>query len=51
MSGSAMALMVVSMVVIWGGLAASIIFLARRPEREDLPEGGEDEHVVVPPHR
>ncbi|WP_084076688.1 methionine/alanine import family NSS transporter small subunit [Demequina sp. NBRC 110057] len=49
MSGEAIALMVVSMIVIWGGLAAAIVFLARQPEREDLPEGGEDEHLSAPP--
>ncbi|MFV0634452.1 methionine/alanine import family NSS transporter small subunit [Demequina sp.] len=45
MSPEAITLMVVSMVVIWGGLGASIAFLARKPERDDLPDGGEDEHV------
>lgn len=45
MSGSAIALMLVSMIVIWGGLGVTIWFLARQPERDDLPAGGEDEHV------
>ncbi|MDE0573283.1 methionine/alanine import family NSS transporter small subunit [Demequina sp. B12] len=43
MSAQAVILMIVSMVVIWGGLAASIVFLARMPEREDLPDGGHDD--------
>lgn len=43
MSADAVILMVVTMLVIWGGLAASIAFLARKPEREDLPDGGHDD--------
>ena len=45
MSGPAIALMLVSMIVVWGGLGAAIWFLARQPERDDLPPGGEDEHI------
>lgn len=39
MSGEAIALLVVSLVVVWGGLAVSIIALARRPERTEFPHG------------
>ncbi|WP_144018816.1 methionine/alanine import family NSS transporter small subunit [Demequina sp. NBRC 110056] len=42
MSADAIVLMVVSMAVIWGGLGISVAVLARKPERTDLPEGGED---------
>ncbi|MDN4477063.1 methionine/alanine import family NSS transporter small subunit [Demequina sp. SYSU T00039] len=45
MSAAAMTLMVVVMVVIWGGLVASIMFLSRRPEAADMPPGGEDTQV------
>ncbi|MFI8525118.1 methionine/alanine import family NSS transporter small subunit [Promicromonospora sukumoe] len=40
MSSAAVALLVVSLVVVWGGLAVSIVALVRRPERADYPEGG-----------
>lgn len=43
MSGAAIALLIVSLVVVWGGLAVSIVALARRPERVDWPEGWEHE--------
>lgn len=43
MSSAAIALLVVSLVVVWGGLAVSIIALARRPERTDFPHGWEHE--------
>ncbi|WP_156165428.1 methionine/alanine import family NSS transporter small subunit [Demequina rhizosphaerae] len=45
MSGSALALLTVSIVLIWGGLAGSIIVLARRPENDHMPAGGEDTRV------
>ena len=43
MSGTAIALLVVSLVVVWGGLVVSIIALARRSERTDWPHGWEHE--------
>jgi hypothetical protein len=43
MSGEAIALLVVSLVVVWGGLAVSIIALARRPERTEFPHGWHDD--------
>ena len=43
MSGEAIALLVVSLFVVWGGLAASIVAIARRPERSDFPHGWERE--------
>ncbi|MFI6424884.1 methionine/alanine import family NSS transporter small subunit [Promicromonospora sp. NPDC050880] len=43
MSGAAIALLVVALVVVWGGLAVSIVALARRPERTDYPHGWQHE--------
>ncbi|MFI2361402.1 methionine/alanine import family NSS transporter small subunit [Promicromonospora sp. NPDC019610] len=44
MSGAAITLMVISIVVLWGGLAASIVAIVRRPDRTDWPEGWADEN-------
>ncbi|MDN4473742.1 methionine/alanine import family NSS transporter small subunit [Demequina zhanjiangensis] len=43
MTGSALVLMIASMALIWGGLAASAVGLARRPENSHMPPGGEDD--------
>jgi len=43
MSSAAVALMVISLVVLWGGLAASIVAIVRRPDRTDWPEGWDHE--------
>ncbi|WP_156162216.1 methionine/alanine import family NSS transporter small subunit [Demequina iriomotensis] len=45
MTGDALTLMLVSIVLIWGGLAASIVYVARRPENDHMPAGGEDTRV------
>lgn len=42
MTADALVLMVATLAVVWGGLGASIAFLARRPDRSDLPDGGQD---------
>ncbi len=34
---------IVAAVVVWGGLLASIVWLMRRPERDDYPPGGVDD--------
>ncbi|MBL0886119.1 methionine/alanine import family NSS transporter small subunit [Myceligenerans indicum] len=39
MNASAIVLMVVSLLLVWGGLAVSIVMLVARPERPDWPEG------------
>ncbi|MFI2703072.1 methionine/alanine import family NSS transporter small subunit [Cellulosimicrobium composti] len=44
MSAEAVTLLVLSIVVVWGGLLAAILRLRARPERTDLPSGGEDDH-------
>lgn len=43
MTADAIALLVVSLVVVWGGLVVSIVALTRRPERTDWPQGGQHE--------
>ena len=43
MDAGAVVLMVATMALIWGGLGVSVAMLARRPERDDLPPGGEDD--------
>ncbi|MFI9484866.1 methionine/alanine import family NSS transporter small subunit [Promicromonospora sp. NPDC052451] len=43
MSGAAIVLLVVALVVVWGGLLVSIVALARRPERTDYPHGWQHE--------
>lgn len=40
MSAIAILFLVVAAVIVWGGLAASIVFLASRPETTSYPEGG-----------
>lgn len=46
MNTSAIILLVLAIVVVWGGLVASALALRARPERADtdLPPGGEDDH-------
>jgi hypothetical protein len=39
----AVILLVLSIIVIWGGLIASAIFLFRKPEINDWPAGAPDE--------
>jgi hypothetical protein len=53
MSAEAIALLVVSLVVVWGGLVVSIVALTRRPERTEFPpgegrEGGPEERPEPP---
>ncbi|MFD2027424.1 methionine/alanine import family NSS transporter small subunit [Promicromonospora aerolata] len=43
MTSEAIALLVVSLIVVWGGLLASIVALVRRPERTDWPDGWQHE--------
>lgn len=42
MSTVAIVFLIISVTLIWGGLLASVVFLARQPEVETYPEGGED---------
>ncbi|MGV8859027.1 MetS family NSS transporter small subunit [Rhodoglobus sp.] len=41
MSGIAITFFIVAAVLVWGGLIASIIFLARKPQLDVYPEGSE----------
>lgn len=43
MTPIAIVFLLLSIVVIWGGLVASMLFLARRPSRADYPAGGADD--------
>jgi hypothetical protein len=43
MNADAVTLMVISLVVLWGGLAASIVAIVRRPDRTDWPEGWDED--------
>ena len=44
MSTTAIIMMVVALVVVWGGLILAIVALRSRPERTEFPPGGEDDH-------
>ncbi|WP_353808306.1 methionine/alanine import family NSS transporter small subunit [Agromyces sp. SYSU T00194] len=44
MSGVAIAFLVIALLVVWGGLTASIVYLRHRPEAHAYPPGGEDDH-------
>jgi len=44
MSASAVVLLVLAIVVVWGGLLAAILRLRARPERTEYPPGAEDDH-------
>ncbi|MBD8078544.1 methionine/alanine import family NSS transporter small subunit [Cellulosimicrobium arenosum] len=43
MSASAVFLMLLAMVVVWGGLILSVLAVRAHPERTDFPPGGEDD--------
>jgi hypothetical protein len=40
----AITFLVLSILIVWGGLVASAVFLRRRPEPDDVPEGDGDDH-------
>ncbi|WP_075200903.1 methionine/alanine import family NSS transporter small subunit [Leucobacter celer] len=42
MTPVAILFLVISTVIVWGGLIASAVFLGRRPEITDYPQGGDD---------
>ncbi|MCA5891778.1 methionine/alanine import family NSS transporter small subunit [Isoptericola sp. NEAU-Y5] len=43
MTTPAILLMILALLIVWGGLVVSILALRARPERDDLPPGGEDD--------
>lgn len=42
MTPIAISFLVLALIIIWGGLIASTVFLMRRPEVAEYPAGGED---------
>lgn len=42
MTPIAIVFLVLAIVIVWGGLVGSIVFLARRSELAEYPAGGED---------
>lgn len=46
MNTSAIFLMVISMILVWGGLIAAVLFLRARPEVTDLADI-DDETIVI----
>jgi hypothetical protein len=36
--------LVLAIVLVWGGLIASVLFLRKRPELDQYPAGGHDDH-------
>ena len=43
MTGIAIAFLLLALVLVWGGLIVSMLFLRRRPELVSYPPGGEDD--------
>ncbi|WP_458042178.1 MULTISPECIES: MetS family NSS transporter small subunit [Bacteria] len=43
MTPLAIAFLVLSILIVWGGLTASILFLRHRPELAEYPPGGVDD--------
>jgi hypothetical protein len=43
MTPLAIVFLVLALVVVWGGLAASIVFVRRQPELAEYPPGGTDD--------
>ncbi len=44
MTGLAIFFLILAIVLVWGGLVASSIFLARKPEVASYPAGAVDDH-------
>ncbi|WP_166844635.1 methionine/alanine import family NSS transporter small subunit [Isoptericola sp. BMS4] len=44
MNTEAIVIMIIAMLIVWGGLIVSIVALRARPERATYPPGGEDDH-------
>lgn len=44
MTPIAITVLVLSLIIVWGGLIASILFLRRFPEVSSYPAGGLDDH-------
>lgn len=50
MTGVGILFLILAIVIVWGGLVASTLYLRARPERLDYPAGGTDddrpEHAI-----
>lgn len=44
MTPIAITFLILAIVIVWGGLVVSAIYLRRRPELTDYPPGGLDDH-------
>lgn len=44
MTPVAIVFLVLAILVVWGGLIASVLFLRRRPEIDEYPPGAHDDH-------
>lgn len=44
MTPIAITFLILAIMVVWGGLVASTLYLRRRPEREGYPPGDTDDH-------
>lgn len=44
MTPVAITFLIIAILVVWGGLVASVLLLRRRPERTDYPPGDTDDH-------
>lgn len=42
MSAIAIVFLILAIVILWGGLTASMLYLKAAPERRSFPPGGED---------
>lgn len=48
MTPIAITFLILSLVVIWGGLIASTVFLIKKPEVAHYPAGGDEENGGLP---
>ena len=46
MTGVAILFLILAIVIVWGGLVASTLYLRRRPSRDEYPPGGTDDERV-----
>lgn len=47
MSVIAIVFLVLAIVIVWGGLVVSVLYLRARPERTEFPTGGDDDSVAA----
>ena len=44
MTGTAIFYLVLAIALVWGGFLVSVLYLSRKPDRDEFPPGGEDDH-------